>query len=414
MGKLEIFEDIVKIMHEDSASCKDKQGANPEVFKARIAEEMDKKEFALTVREYLASFGLTGHLSFGCEEMPAVPFTVQRYNDELYIKKAAKDCPVKKGDKITKIDGMTVKEFGEAHKVFLFDETEERQGFFWTSNLLKLAKTITYVSDGAEHEIPIPFAENFADDEEAYYCKDLGNDTVYLRLADFGDEEKIQTLYAEKAELLGNCKKLIVDVRGNGGGSDTAFLPLLQYALPNGKTLTESMVKEDYYGSKGSETNFSENNSNIRIEMFSAYLGEDLPDETRNILNAMLQELKDNKGKGFVKTEDDMNIPIEGDSKVEKFIILTDECCGSSGDSFVEIFKTFEKVTVVGRPTFGILDYSNVIFKEYEGYSFMYPTSRLSILDDGEGMARHGIPVDIYVPWTPEELEHDVMLDKVL
>ena len=413
MGKLEIFDEIVRIMHEDSSSCKDKQGADPADFRAHISESMDKKDFLFTVRSYLASFGLTGHLGFGMNGMPAIPFKVQRYNNELYVKQVMAECPLKKGDRIIKLDGMSVKDFGEKHKEFLYNETEERQGFFWRQNLLRLAKNLTYIHGSDEIEIPVPNALNLTE-EEPYLCKDLGNSTAYIKLIDFGDEEKIQKLYEDNAELLDNCRYLIADVRENGGGSDTAFLPLLKYALPNGKSLVESMVKEDYYSSKGSETNYSENNCDIRIEMFSEYLDQELPDETMQILNGMVQDLRDHRGEGFVKVQDDMDLPIVGDSKVEKFFIITDEGCASSGDSFVEIFKTFEKVTVVGRPTFGILDYSNIIIKEYGDYSFAYPTSRLCILDDGEGMTNHGIPVDIYVPWTPKQLEHDVMLEKVL
>lgn len=41
MKKQEIFEDIVKIMHEDSASCKDTQGADPAPYIEQIREDMD-------------------------------------------------------------------------------------------------------------------------------------------------------------------------------------------------------------------------------------------------------------------------------------------------------------------------------------------------------------------------------------
>lgn len=41
MKKQEIFEDIIKIMHEDSASCKDTQGADPAPYIEQISEGMD-------------------------------------------------------------------------------------------------------------------------------------------------------------------------------------------------------------------------------------------------------------------------------------------------------------------------------------------------------------------------------------
>lgn len=415
MGKLEIFEDIVKIMHEDSASCKDIVGANPDIYRAKISEDMGEKDFLFTVQSYLATFGFTGHLSFGKSGMPVIPFTVQRYMDELYVIKAMKDSPLKVGDRITHLDGLTVRDFGEKYKEFLFNETEERQGKFWTMFLLKRADKITYKSENETcHEINVPYVERWVK-EDKYSCKELKKGIVCLRFEDFDDEETIQNMYDENAELLDSAKYLIVDVRGNGGGTDTAFLPLLKYALPNGKLLSESMVKEDYYGSKGSEINYSERNCDFRIGMMKPFLEQELPEETRQIVEGMLQALEDNRGKGFQKAEeDDMDIPIKGDSKVERVFVITDEGCASSGDSFVEIMKTLEKVTVVGRPTWGILDYSNVVSIDYDSYWVVYPTSRLGILDDGEGMANHGIPVDAYIPWTPEHLFRDVTLENLL
>lgn len=64
-----------------------------------------------------------------------------------------------------------------------------------------------------------------------------------------------------------------------------------------------------------------------------------------------------------------MDIPIAGDSNVEKMYIITDSGCASSGDNFVAVFSMFPKVSVVGRPTMGILDYSNVAFVQYDDFS---------------------------------------------
>ena len=61
MKKREIFEDIVKIMHEDSASCKDTQGADPTPYIERISEDMDDNDFVRLVSSYLSGFGLTGY-----------------------------------------------------------------------------------------------------------------------------------------------------------------------------------------------------------------------------------------------------------------------------------------------------------------------------------------------------------------
>lgn len=145
------------------------------------------------------------------------------------------------------------------------------------------------------------------------------------------------------------------------------------------------------------------------------YLKMEIPEETRAILLTMRDELLEYRGKGFIKREDDaMDIPIVGDSSVEKMYIITDSGCASSGDNFVAVFSMFPKVTVVGRPTMGILDYSNVAFVPYDNFNLMYPTSRLLAVDSGNGMMKKGVKVDYYIPWTPEHLKRDVDLEWTL
>lgn len=48
------------------------------------------------------------------------------------------------------------------------------------------------------------------------------------------------------------------------------------------------------------------------------------------------------------------------------------------------------------------------------GFVLFYPTSRSLYLDRGVQMRGNGVPVEITIPWTPEHLKRDVMLDTVL
>ena len=72
------------------------------------------------------------------------------------------------------------------------------------------------------------------------------------------------------------------------------------------------------------------------------------------------------------------------------------------------------KVKVFGRPTKGILDYSNVAYALFDEYALIYPTSRLLSLDYGKGMMKSGVMVDEYIEWTPNHLKKDVDLEYVL
>lgn len=415
MTKVEIFNDIVAVMKEDSASCKDKQGANPSWYLEQIEEDMEDVDFLYLVNSYLNTFELTGHLALFLKGFGRIAFSVQRYQNALYVTGVAQETELKVGDKIVCVDGLTVDEFAEKHALFLYGETVERQAPHW-DYLLRFAKEITYLSenDNTEHTCNIERGA-YVILGEKYSCIDMGNGISFLRFADFDDEEKIQQMYAENAELLKNSKTLIVDVRNNGGGSDTCFLPLLQYALPNGKRLDELDLVDESANKDGSEINYSVRNCDTRLKGMEEYLQMELPEETRAILVKMRDELLENRGKGFIKRGNDaMDIPIVGDSNVENVYIITDSGCGSSGDNFVAVFSMLPKVTVFGRPTMGILDYSNVAFVPYDNFTLMYPTSRLLALDSGNGMMKKGVKVDHYIPWTPEHLKRDVDLETLL
>lgn len=69
---------------------------------------------------------------------------------------------------------------------------------------------------------------------------------------------------------------------------------------------------------------------------------------------------------------------------------------------------------MIGRPTMGILDYSNCSSLDYGDYRLLYPTSRLLAIDHGITVMKKGISVDVSIPWTPESLERDVELEKAL
>lgn len=421
MKKTEIFEDIVSIMKNDASCCKDMQGDDPTLYGNMISEEMSESDFLYVIRSYLASFGITGHLSINSDNEQSIAIRVQKYQDELYVKAAMKESPLQVGDRITHIDGMMVKEYYESRKKLFLGESEERQGRTWTSVVLKKANKLTYVNaqSGEIKECDVPYTAEWKSSEEPYFCKNMGEGIVYMRLADFLNQEAINKMFEDNQALLAECEKLIVDVRANGGGYDTAFFPLFTYCLENGKHYEESKEKDTGCLADGQEILYTERNCDERLKLFKEVLQQDLPKETLDYLNESIKALEKYRGAGFVKEENDNeaeaeDLPFVGDSKVKKVYILVDELCASSGDSFAYYFALLPKVKLVGRPTFGILDYSNCIELKYDQYEFLYPTSRLCSLDHGEGMMKRGVPVDVYIPWTPEQLQKDVILDKAL
>lgn len=411
MTKLEIFDDVVSVMKHDASCCKDEPGGDVEYYRAQISEDMDENAFVYVMKSYLATFHVMSHVYFDKKKYDMIPFRVQRYKNVLYVRAVTADSPLSVGDRIIKVDGCEIDTYAMQHEEMFYGETEERQNYGW-QNLLCFAKEVTVEKAGTGEVKVYPIALDAKwDNSNKYICKTLREGVTYLRLKDFQNEEEIQKLYTDNHEILYTCDYLIIDVRSNGGGCDTAFFPLFELCLPEGKTI-DDMADDIYDG--GAEINYSERNCDVRKRWFAEYMKMELPQETRAILQKMEADLDAYRGKGFVKVEsEDIDIPYTGLAKPYHVYIITDSNCGSSGDAFVDIMRKSDKVTVVGRPTMGILDFSNCAMIEYDQFEFMYPTSRNLYLDKGIQMRNHGIPVDVYVPWTPEHLKRDVDLEKV-
>ena len=166
------------------------------------------------------------------------------------------------------------------------------------------------------------------------------------------------------------------------------------------------------------EVLYTERNVDLRLKDFEDWMQqEEISPETVKLLEEMKEDLFRYRGKGYVtyQQESEEFFPeVRGGQYPEQIFILSDIYCASSGDNFVQMMKQFKKVTVVGRPTLGILDYSNCCTVDYGDYRLMFPTSRCLSVDQGRGMTDQGVEPDIEIPWTPAHFERDVEVDKCL
>lgn len=403
----EIFKKIVEIMREDSATCKDYGTANFQEYERQISDDMDRKDYLHLVQEYLATFCVEMHLCFTDFSLEKIGFAVMRQDDVLYVIKANEDTGLVPVDKIIAINGFSIKEILQREKIFFMGETEEREGKIWSS-VLKFYNTLTVIHpDDSKEEISI-IHNSKKTKTESYFYKEY-DDTLYLKFEDFADLNAINQLFRKCKNILQDCNKLIVDVRENGGGADSAFVPLLEYCFPEGKFVT------DYYKPEYPiEINYSIRNCKDRIENLKNYLAGDVPEEMAAMLNTMIANNTENMGKGFLDDDDVFASGIVGKKGPKNVLIITDERCGSSGDAFAEIMSYSPKVTLVGRPTMGITDYSNCSIVSFDDFIFVYPTSRDKRIDYGKGLAQKGVPVDYYIPWSSENIGKDVELDYCL
>ncbi|MDW0114198.1 S41 family peptidase [Sporosarcina saromensis] len=409
-----IFNEIVHIMQNDYAGCKDKKGWDrPDYFldKIRAGGELSKLAFKEIVDEYLLDFK-DRHLYFlldnAAHDVPKNRgFNVRRYKDRLYVTEVVAETRLQIGMSFATIGGYTIPELKEKHHRLLNENHTEREK--WMPILMQYEEGQLDVGDEL-----LNFTFDLFDKKQSdptYAIEKVAEDTLLLTMTDFMNPDAIAKLVGDHEALLRTTDKWIVDVRVNNGGSDSSYYSLLPYLLPEeGLNLADTEDKMLMYCTEASA-------QRVLPDLEEA-INQTEDEQARFVLQIFKREWDRNRGKGFVEfdfSELAKDAYVKGTKQPSEVIVLTDVMCGSAGDSFVELVKMSSKVTVIGRPTLGVNDYSNLVSAKWgEGFELMYPTSRLSRIDKGEGMTGVGITPHVYIPWTPEHLEEDVDMKKAL
>ncbi len=215
-------------------------------------------------------------------------------------------------------------------------------------------------------------------------AKKLSTRTFYLKISNFSpsNANNIDSIIKANAEALENTPNLILDLRGNSGGADFTFQPLLPLLY------TDPI---SYYGVDLRSTP-------ANIAGWKKYLDEeDLPEsnigsikETVSALEAQPQQWVHMGKDGVISDFSKRIFP-------KKVVILIDESCASTTEQFLLFAKASSKVTLLGQRTSGTLDYSNVIAAPFScmPYTLRYSSSRSRRLDHNLGIDKTGIKPDL-------------------
>lgn len=398
--KEEIFEDIQKIMLNDYAGCLDKQHINrPSDY--IVFNDMSDSAFVETIQDYLLDFQ-DGHLGFISKrvKLPNRGFLVRRYEDALYITKSIQEKNLDIGDRIVEIDGENILTVASKWSKRLEEKESERQK--WDTVLQKSAY-IKVEKAGKVFEMDLASYTSRPYKPEHTF-KLIDNQTAYIKLTDFAEAAPILEIIHHNKKILDNINNLIIDVRVNYGGNDLFYFPLLHYVFAEHIEFTELFAEDEVM-----YTNYTERNCEMWIQGLEDYLKQDLDKETAQIIQEDINAVKNNNG--FKEEFEEDNFMIQGRCKPNHVYVLSDYSCGSSGDTFIGNLKKSSKVTVVGRPTKGIMDYFNVVTVDYHDFEFWYGISKMN---SNYSINGKGVEPDIYIPWTPEHFKKDIDLAYVL
>ncbi|WP_394405917.1 hypothetical protein [Streptococcus sp. 20-1249] len=135
-GKLAIFEQVVKILKDDSSTKKDLSGGDVTHFRAEISEEMSDEDFLYRMHSYVASFGVMSHISF-FQKSTKIGFRLRVYGRRLFVEWADQATGLQKGDEIVAIAGQSISDCFQEHQAYFVSKTAERHYLDWTYQIFE-------------------------------------------------------------------------------------------------------------------------------------------------------------------------------------------------------------------------------------------------------------------------------------
>lgn len=216
---------------------------------------------------------------------------------------------------------------------------------------------------------------------------------VSLTSHDPANQPMLDSLLAAHAEELRAAKALIVDLRGNEGGSSGTSDALMPYiASPHQRPETLDFRRAVMLASPDQ----------------IAYAGRAFGSDTTAFVRGLLARLRATPSGGFTPVVDPASPPdsappdsvIYGPTRVG---ILIDRGTVSAAEVLVAEAKRSNRVTVYGEPTAGALDYENVnivpIAPGERRWYLGYPTITANSELPKGGMRGRGIAPDVRMNW---------------
>lgn len=180
------------------------------------------------------------------------------------------------------------------------------------------------------------------------FLESLSRNTLYLRIPSFQYEKKplIDSVLSKYDSVIRTRPNLIIDIRNGTGGSDLSFYHLLPYLY----TQPIREVDMQFYATELNAEQYDDWANTIKDPAQSEYC--------RNVAKKMRQ----NPGSFIVL--DSSRVSIDSSYKAiqtpSRVAIICNQYNGSTDESFLLKAKQSLKVKIFGRPTFGVLDFSNI------------------------------------------------------
>lgn len=223
------------------------------------------------------------------------------------------------------------------------------------------------------------------------FIKELSDKTIYLRIPSFQYSEKIDidNLLAQNDAKIKSTENLIIDIRNGTGGSDYAYYNLIPH----------------FYTQPIRRIGMKFRATELNALGLEGYAKEIRDTATVSYIKRLATKLRQNSGTYYGSGD---GVSIDSNYVVSKFPVKIAIIChknnGSTDEAFLYDARQSFKVKIYGRPTGGMIDFSNMNYidfpnKKYQLALSMTVSKRLPDYSiDGVG-----VQPDIFIDKTIEE-----------
>jgi hypothetical protein len=217
-------------------------------------------------------------------------------------------------------------------------------------------------------------------------AREVAPGTVLVSVPTFDDPHGMDSLWARHGTLIRGAERLVIDVRGNGGGSDYNFRELLPLLYTDPVKLPGNFVY-------ATDDNLA---ANERLAADTT-----IPAGQREWIRNDVRRARERRGPdGWMRYEGD-TYRTQVRANPREVAIIQDRGCASSCEGFVLRARQSRKVTTYGTNTSGIHDYGNVRESKAPCGTLVlrHPTTRAGYMPEG-AIDNVGIPPQVAIPAT--------------